>query len=222
MVQKGLSVTLRHICCWTERTVGMNKLIWSILFYCCTLRVCGQENTFTYVVIDSVQQVEMCLDPDILGNTACVGISKYHHPAIPVTTKGRIVIPSKITNENGKTSVVTAISRAGLQGCKELTEVVLPDSCLGIGDQAMQGCEKLESITFPATMRVLYAKAMSGCTSLCRVTVLAKEPPECAENVFDEQTYQTATLVVPAGSEDAYRRAPAWRKFKFRMVIFEF
>ncbi|MBR5654639.1 MAG: leucine-rich repeat protein [Prevotella sp.] len=200
----------------------MNKLIWSILFYCCTLRVCGQENTFTYVVIDSVQQVEMCLDPDILGNTACVGISKYHHPAIPVTTKGRIVIPSKITNENGKTSVVTAISRAGLQGCKELTEVVLPDSCLGFGDQAMQGCEKLESITFPATMRVLYAKAMSGCTSLRRVTVLAKEPPECAENVFDEQTYQTATLVVPAGSEDAYRRAPAWRKFKFRMVNFEF
>lgn len=222
MVQKGLSVTLRHICCWTERTVGMNKLIWSILFYCCTLRVCGQENTFTYVVIDSVQQVEMCLDPDILGNTACVGISKYHHPAIPVTTKGRIVIPSKITNENGKTSVVTAISRAGLQGCKELTEVVLPDSCLGFGDQAMQGCEKLESITFPATMRVLYAKAMSGCTSLRRVTVLAKEPPECAENVFDEQTYQTATLVVPVGSEEAYRRAPAWRKFKFRMVNFEF
>ena len=105
----------------------MNKLIWSILFYCCTLRVCGQENTFTYVVIDSVRHVEMCIGWDTTRTEGNVGISKYHHPAIPVDTKGRIVIPSKVTNENGKTCVLTSISRAGLQGCKELTEVVLPE-----------------------------------------------------------------------------------------------
>lgn len=199
----------------------MNKLIWSILFYCCTLRVCGQENTFTYVVIDSVQQVEMCLALDTFGNTACVGISQYHHPAVPVTTKGRVVIPTSVVDSRGQRYEVTGVARAGLQGCAELTEVVLPDCCEGFGDQALQGCAKLESITFPPTMKVIYAKALSGCASLRRVTVLAKEPPECAENVFDEQTYQTATLVVPAGSEEAYRRAPAWRRFKYRMTSYE-
>ena len=191
----------------------MNRLIWMILYICFALGVRGQV---AYVVIDSVRHIKMCFDS---GN---VGMSIYHQPAIPADTKGRIVIPSRIVHENGETWPVTAIARAGLQGCKELTEVVLPDSCLSFGDQAMQGCEKLESITFPPTMSVLYAKAMSGCTSLCRVTVLAKEPPECAESVFDEQTYQTATLVVPAGSEEAYRRAPAWRKFKFRMTRYDF
>lgn len=181
-----------------------------------------EERGLLYVVIDSVRQVEMCFDYNLQGKDAIVGISEYHHPAVDADTKGRIAIPSEVYDKQGKRYVVTTIGRAGLQGCKYLTEVVLPDSCLAFGDQALQGCSSLESITFPPTMMVIYAKALSGCTSLCRVTVLAKEPPKCDENVFDSQTYQTATLVVPADSEEAYRRAPAWRKFKYRMVSFEF
>jgi hypothetical protein len=163
----------------------------------------------------------MCVGRDTSNIGTIIGISEYHHPAIPVDTKGCLVIPTRVTDKDGRTYVVTVLARAGLQGCKELTEVVLPDSCFGIGDQAMQGCSKLERVTFSAATRVIYAKAMSGCHALRRVTVLAKIPPECAENVFDEQTYQKATLVVPAESEEAYRRAPAWRRFKYRMTNYE-
>ncbi len=202
----------------------MLRLAWGILSFISTLWAQAQvrqEGKLFYAVIDSARQIEMCFDSDTLGYVANVGISQYHHPAIAVTTKGRIVIPSSIVDPHGKKYIISAVARSGLQGCSELTEVVLPDSCVAFGDQALQGCAKLESITFPATMTVIYAKAMSGCTSLRRVTVLAKIPPECAENVFDEQTYQTATLVVPAGSEEAYRRAPAWRRFRYRMTKYE-
>ena len=202
----------------------MNRLIAALLLLCCAPAAMAQEpddDPLLYVVVDTVQQVEMCLSLDRMGSTALVGTSEYHHPAVPVTTKGRLVIPSVVTGRRGRRYVVCAVGRAGLQGCAALTEVVLPDSCTAFGDQALQGCTRLETITFPPTMKVIYAKALSGCTSLWRVTVLAKEPPECAESVFDEQTYQTATLVVPVGSEEAYRRAPAWRKFKFRMTNYE-
>ena len=203
----------------------MLRLILGILFLCWTLAAKAQvrmEDGNIYVVIDSARQIEMCFAPDTLGSVAIVGISQYHHPAVPVTTTGRIVIPSSVVDPHGKRYLITGVARAGLQGCAELTEVVLPDSCVGFGDQAFQGCAKLESITFPPMVKVIYAKALSGCSALRRVTVMAKEPPECAENVFDEQTYQQATLVVPAGSEDAYRRASAWRKFRFRILNFDF
>ena len=180
-----------------------------------------EEGALLYVMIDSARQVEMCFALDLTGYDAIVGTSQYHHPAVPATTKGRIIIPSTVVDPRGKRYIVTAVGRAGLQGCAKLTEVVLPDSCVAFGDQALQGCAQLESITFPPTMEAIYAKAMSGCSSLRRVTMLGKIPPRCDENVFDEQTYQKATLVVPEGSMDAYRRAPAWRRFKFRMTRYE-
>lgn len=202
----------------------MKRWVISIIMTCCLLTAQAQvreEGNYLFVMIDSVRKLELCIARDPLGTEAGVGISQYHHPAVPVTTTGRIVIPSSVVDCRGKRYDVRGVTRAGLQGCAELTEVVLPDSCEGFGDQAFQGCAKLESITFPPTMKVIYAKAMSGCSSLRRVTVLGATPPWCDENVFDEQTYQKATLVVPAGSEDAYRRAPAWRRFKFRMTKYE-
>ena len=203
--------------------IFMLRLAWAILFLWCALglRAQGREDgVFIYVVTDSMRQVEVCVSRDTTGVEAIVGESQYHHPAVPKDTRGRVVLPSMVTDAHGRAWRVTGVARAGMQGCVELTEVVLPDSCVAFGDQAFQGCKKLESITLPATMKVMYAKAMSGCESLRRVTSLATTPPQCDENVFDEYTYQTATLVVPAGSEDAYRRASAWRRFKYRMVIF--
>ena len=67
-------------------------------------------------------------------------------------------------------------------------------------------------ITIPATVTEIGNYAFAGCVNIWRMTVEAMTPPKVYENTFDGIS-RSISVLVPAGSEQAYREAEYWREF---------
>ena len=67
-------------------------------------------------------------------------------------------------------------------------------------------------ITIPATVTEIGNYAFAGCVNIWRMTVEATTPPKVYENTFD-RVKRSISVLVPAGSEQAYREAEYWREF---------
>ena len=109
--------------------------------------------------------------------------------------------------------------------------VVLPDSVQS-GDRryaVTKMCEEafashghLISLSLPAGLTNVAPEAFRGCNQLRLLEMHGAVPPAfesidngaCAPDaVFDDQQFARVTLVVPSGSEQAYRSDPGWSKF---------
>ena len=117
----------------------------------------------------------------------------------------------------------------------QLEHVILPKALKTIGSQAFFACDKLQDITIPASVTSVGAAAFSGCksmtvltiegspvigeyafarmTGLKTVKVDSKVPPKAAVSSFYGIAPGTVRLVVPKGSEGAYRKAAGWSRF---------
>ena len=73
-------------------------------------------------------------------------------------------------------------------------------------------CPNIKSIILPASMEVI-TDNFYLCPEIERVECLSAVPPIVEGRTFDEEVFTKATLVVPAGSEAAYRNAEVWKKF---------
>ena len=60
---------------------------------------------------------------------------------------------------------IEAIPASALQGCTQVTDVVIPDATV-IGANAFYGCTGLDQITIPETVEIIGAAAFSGATAL--------------------------------------------------------
>lgn len=94
----------------------------------------------------------------------------------------------------------------------------------GIGSYAFSNCYELTSVTLPNTIEYVSFYSFHECTSLTSITCLGMTPPAAyddsdIESVFDQNTYETATLYVPMGALDAYKSADVWRNFKNIVAI---
>ncbi len=79
---------------------------------------------------------------------------------------GRVVIPRK-----NDVYPVTKIRSYAFSGCSEITELVLPDTIVSIGEAAFIGCENLETINIPESVTSIDSRAFEGCKSLKSVTL---------------------------------------------------
>ena len=77
---------------------------------------------------------------------------------------------------------------------------------------AFNECPNLRSIILPATMEVI-TDNFYLCPEIEHVECLSAVPPVVEGETFDEEVFDKAMLVVPAGSEEAYRNAEVWKKF---------
>ena len=131
---------------------------------------------------------------------------------------------------------------------REITNLVIPDSVINIGQWAFVGCNKLTSVTIPNSVTSIGDNAFHGCTSLTSVTIgnsvtsigntvftlssdlidvycYATMPPSCiATNewllTFDiSHVSEYTTLHVPAGSVEAYSTTQPWKSFKNIVAI---
>ena len=68
-------------------------------------------------------------------------------------------------------------------------------------------------MTIPESIGGVNWYAFTGCSSLVDVTCLAATPPTAVDGSFDQSTYTSATLHVPALSLDAYKAATCWKEF---------
>lgn len=108
------------------------------------------------------------------------------------TPKGKVIIPATIMHE-GKKYTVTAIDDETFQYCKELTEVVLPETITEIGTSAFANtgisgiilpkklsklnfnvfasCKNLTEISIPESITSINANLFKGCSTLRKVTL---------------------------------------------------
>ncbi len=111
---------------------------------------------------------------------------------------------------------VKSIGYNAFASCRYLTEVTLPEGLDSIAEGAFRNCEKLEMVEFPKTTKYFGDEAFYGCNSLLNVVSNVEEPKDIRESVFGysySNVYNQATLWVPKGKIDAYKRVEGWRRF---------
>ncbi len=107
-------------------------------------------------------------------------------------------------------SGVTAIPEDAFSGCADLIAVVLPDTVVSIGNQAFANAFSLGEITLPPGLQGIGDNAFMNCGNLGKVVMQGTTPPSLGSSVFDQSKFMTDSskgIVVPSGSEDAYKAA---------------
>jgi Flp pilus assembly protein protease CpaA len=133
-----------------------------------------------------------------------------------------IVIPNSVTSiapqafyccENLKSVTLSdnlkTIGHDAFSDCISLESINLPSSLTKIDEYAFEACQSLKEITLPAKLQFINEGAFKGCSSLTSVTNLATTPLSIYYRTFT--TF--GKLIVPEGSEEAYRNMPVWKDF---------
>ena len=105
---------------------------------------------------------------------------------------------------------VTEIERSAFENCTGLTSISLGDGLTRIGYNAFANCTALESITLPNSLNYI-DESFGGCSALTKVVSLIMKPFNLVDYAFD--VYETATLYVPYGTLETYKKTFAWNKF---------
>ncbi|MBO5261681.1 MAG: leucine-rich repeat protein [Clostridia bacterium] len=87
----------------------------------------------------------------------------------------RAIIPESITYKGQQYSVV-GISGSAFSACKDLTEVVIPNSIKTIGMYAFSSCNNLKSIIIPSSVERVEQLAIKRCESLTIYCEVEKRP----------------------------------------------
>ena len=108
---------------------------------------------------------------------------------------------------------VTSIGDWAFLGCTSLTSITIGNGVTSIGSSAFSGCSGLTSITIGRSVTSIAEYAFYGCTSLTDVYCYAENVPSTYSDAFNNSSYSSATLHVPAGSVDAYKAESPWKDF---------
>ncbi|CAD0009816.1 leucine-rich repeat domain-containing protein [Flavobacterium chungangense] len=111
-------------------------------------------------------------------------------------------------------NTVKSIENLTFNRCTALTSITIPDSVISIGSLAFGACSKLASISIPRLVTSIGASAFYDCSALKTVTVLNPIPVIINAGIFGNVTISNIPLIVPAGSESAYRASAVWKDFK--------
>ena len=177
--------------------------------------------------------VEVC--PYAFGR--CTGLEKATFPE-----DLQIIHPGLFSGCTSLKSVVLpknliALENEIFDGCSALEEIDFPETLECIGNWVFRGTnlkkadlshtslrniiweafadnKSLTEVRLPATCNFVGAKAFAGCDNISVVEVLATEPPTAEAEAFQSPVTDNAVLIVPEGSEQAYRNTEVWKEFK--------
>ena len=147
----------------------------------------------------------------IVDNEACVTYQEYRSGMHLSDYHGDVVIPAQVTYQD-VTYPVTTIDYYAFNYCQGLTSITIPESITTIKDNAFCLCTRLTCVNLLTPTVVIERYAFSMCSALTTITCPLTTPPAMYyEECFD--SYETATLYVPASAVESYRNAPVWKKF---------
>ena len=129
----------------------------------------------------------------------------------------------------------TEIPKNAFHSRHQLVNITLPKILKAISTQAFFACDKLQRITIPATVEHIGDAAFSRCKAVAELTIEgnptigeyafsqlsglktvkvdAKVPPKAEVSSFYGIVPGSVQLIVPKGSEEAYRKATGWSRF---------
>lgn len=110
-------------------------------------------------------------------------------------------------------SSVTDIESWAFINHRYLRHVVLHEGLKSIGSWAFACCENMMSLEIPSTVTEIGDGAFKDSKRLATVTLKVVEPIDIWKNVFNDVTYQVATLYVPATTKGKYESATVWNEF---------
>lgn len=128
-------------------------------------------------------------------------------PTVAITddkeVSGKFEIPETVIYYD-KTFIVTEIAEGAFENNKNLTEVIIPSTISGIGDNAFKGCVNLQAITVYNTTPInLYAVGTRG-----------EGTRGDGSSIFDGVNKALCILYVPDESVELYKQALIWKDFQ--------
>lgn len=105
------------------------------------------------------------------------------------------------------------ISLLAFNNNPELTDIKLNEGLDSIGDQAFTNLPALDSIVIPSTVRAYGKEPFSLNTNLKKIIVNNPVPAVLTQELVGADEYAAITLMVPAGTVEAYKAAEIWKKF---------
>ena len=140
-----------------------------------------------------------CKNTTIPNSVRCIGGWAFNN----CTGLASITIPNS----------VTSIENGAFSGCTGLTSITIPNSVTSIGDYAFQACSGLTSITIGNSVTSIGSFAFYICDNLLEVTSKIENPFDISENTFSNNTFNNATIYVPAETINMYKTKEGWKKF---------
>ena len=191
---------------------GVKALEASVFRDCVNLKSMSFPESVTEINGYSLFEGDSCLQEvtfpmnasftDIVGSTFrdCINLTTINNfPQCPCITD----VPNS-----------SAIWNDAFHGCVKLKLLEIPVDITWIGRRAFMDCKSLESFVIPEKVDTLCTRVFDGCEKLKTLKVLAINPPKIAE-LQEDELFQRTILVVPEGSEDAYRQHEVWGKFQY-------
>ncbi len=114
---------------------------------------------------------------------------------------------------------VLQIGERAFGKCEQITSIILPRRLISIGNGAFAGCTRITSIIFHKHLKNIRSSAFEDCSGLRQITSLNLSPPILTRQTFAGVDYDTCELIIPKGSEDAYRETHTWNLFKNIRII---
>ena len=144
-------------------------------------------------------------NPDIYGRGVFAGCTTIETVTFPSTWDH---IPDYVC-EN-MTSLKSFSQLADYSG-----ETVTQTPITSIGQYAFSGCSEMENLTIPSSVTTIGQNAFANCSSLKSIRSEAVTPPAAGAAFIGVP--KTIPVIVPSGSEAAYRLAEGWSDFSLIM-----
>ena len=106
---------------------------------------------------------------------------------------------------------ITAVDDYAFHSCRNLTEIVFPNTLTYIGTHAFS-FTSLSIIELPSSLQKIGNYAFYGCNKMTDVVTNVLHPFTICESVFSD-IYDKAKLFVPEGTVDIYKETDGWKNF---------
>lgn len=119
--------------------------------------------------------------------------------------EGAVVVPSEVTDNNGKKYTVTSIGKEAFRGRYEMTSVTIPSTIENIGDYAFEDCimsdRGLRNVVFAAgsSLKNIGKYAFASCTLLETLNYIPSTVTTIDEGAFSHCEKLSSNIIIPTG-----------------------